>query len=125
MEHPLKAVFDKEARWIQVYMGVETVDDPFEKNVSKTFLNPLSIRAIVTDLIASQIQWKMPGIKTQKAKDVLAHKKDRALLEQSQRIEIRNSDGITEQYLGWRENGKMQIREEGEYLRVYLYSKPS
>lgn len=123
MEHPLKAIFEKEAKWIQIYMGTETIDDPFEKNVTKSFINPLSIRAIVTDLIASQVQWKMPGIKTQKAKDILVHKKDRTLLEQSQRIEFRNSDGITEHYQGWRENGKMQIREEGEYLRVYIYSK--
>ena len=114
--------FDSKAQNILVYQGIETVDDPFEKNVTETFLNPLSVKALVMDLNATQANYKMPGINISKAKNLYIDKRYRSLIENSQKFELKNSIGVTENYQGWRVNGKMQIREEGNYLQVYIYS---
>lgn len=116
MEH----LFKEYARHIKIYLATEALLDPFEKNVKLTHLNSLPIKAIVTDLTASQAQWKMLGIVTDKAKEIIIEKKYRSLIEQSALIEV---DG--ELYNGWKVNHKMQIREEGDYLRIYIYIKKS
>ncbi len=123
MKDPLDDVFSKEGKWIQVYLGIEAIQDPFEKNIISTNFNPIPVKALVADFTTAKAQWAMPGIKVSQIKEIYVQKKYRSLLEKSQKIEIRNSDKINESFEGWRENGKMQIREEGEYLRVYVYSK--
>jgi len=114
----LNDFFRNVGQTIKVYLATETIEDPYEKNVSLTDLNPLPLKAIVTDLIASQAQWKMPGIEIEKAKQIIIKKNRRNLIEQSHKIEIDN-----EFYWGWRVNGRMQIREEGDFLRIYVYIK--
>lgn len=107
---------------IRIYFGTETVVDPFEKNVEVTLLNSIPVRAIVTDLVSSQIAWKMPGIITEKAKEIFMEKKHRNLLEKSQKIGVKENNTWID-FEGWRVNGKFQIREEGNYIRCYIYSK--
>lgn len=111
-------LFKNHSKKIRIYLAKETIVDPIEKNVSLTQLNSLPIRAIVSDLTFAKIQWAMPGIVADKAKEIIIEKKYRTLLEQSAIIEIE-----TELYEGWKVNGKMQIREEGDYLRCYIYTK--
>lgn len=118
----LDEVFKSNAQCVRVYMGVETVDDPYEKNVTVRLLNPIPIKALVKDLVASQIGWKMPGIIAEKAKELIVDKKHRNLLEKSHKIELKENNKCVS-FEGWRVNGKMQIREEGDFLRVYIYSK--
>jgi len=102
-----------------VYLGVERSADPFEQNVTTTFISPIPIQAIVTDLTPTQVQWKMVGVTTNKAKEVIVPKSKRNLIEQSSKIVIDGDD-----YLGWRDSaGKMVIREIGDYIRIYCYSK--
>ena len=113
-------LFRDQSRNIRIYLALETIDDPYEKNVSLTDLNPLPIKAIVTDLTTSTAQWKMAGLVVDKAKEIIVQKKYRSLLEKSHKIEV---DG--ELYNGWKVNGRMQIREEGNYLRCYIYIKKS
>jgi hypothetical protein len=60
----------------------------------------------------------MPGIITNKAKEIMVEKKYRHALELSSKIKYEKDF-----YEGWRSNGKMQIREEGDYVRVYIYIK--
>ena len=115
-EYCLNEFFDYVGETIKIYTAKETIEDPYEKNVSLTRLNSLPVKAIVTDLIASQVNWKMPGIVTNKAKELIIKKKYRSLLEKSEVIEVRS-----ELYEGWRINRAMQIREEGDFLRVYIY----
>lgn len=103
---------------IRIYLAKETIIDPYEKNVEITLLNPIPIKAIVVDLTATQASYKMPGIKVSRVKEVITYKKYRSLIEQSHKIEIDSED-----YEGWRENGRMQIREEHEIIRIYVYSK--
>ena len=107
---------------IKVYLGKETVQDPYEKNVEVTLFQPTIINAIVEDLSFSQIKWKLPGIITDKAKRVYISKKYRTLIENSQKIEVKEN-GIFVAFEGWRVNGRMQIREEGDLLQIYIYVK--
>ena len=112
----MKELFKNHYKKIRIYFATETVDDPFEKNKIKTELPSLPIKAIVTDLTASQSQYKMIGIVADKSKEIIVEKKYRSLIEKSEKIEI-----DSEFYQGWKISGRMQIREIGEYLRVYVY----
>lgn len=114
----MEELFKEKSQTIKIYMARETETDPFEHTKEITELPPLPIKAIITDLVVSQIQWKMPGIIADKAKEIIVQKKYRSLLEKSYKIEV-----DSEYYDGWKVNGKMQIREEGNYCRVYIYSK--
>lgn len=111
-------LFKEKSQSIRIYLARETEVDPFEKNVELTEISPIPIKAIVTDLIASQAIWKMTDISTTKAKEIIVEKKYRTLIEQSQRIKIDD-----DYYEGWRVDGRMQIREEGNYCRIYCYIK--
>jgi hypothetical protein len=112
-----------QGKWIRVYVAKETIQDPYEKNVVVVHMNPIPVRAIVEDLTTSQAQWKMPGLKVAKVKEITVDTKHRALFEKSSKIEFAG-----EAYEGWRESGKMQMREDpgvggGGYLRMYIYTK--
>ena len=101
----LNEFFGEHAKTIRIYLSSDTIIDPFEKNVVPTELNSLPIKAIVTDLISSQAQWKMPGIKTEKAKEIIIKKKYKNLIEMSYKIKI--DDDF---YEGWKTYGRFQIR---------------
>lgn len=123
MRHLLDDVMKVQGEYIKLYLAKETVEDPFEKNVSLSTLNPISVRAIVEDLTSAQAVWKMPGVKVAKVKDICVEARHRKLLELSSKIEIQG-----EMYHGWREFGKMQLRDQPGvgtkgYVRVYAYIK--
>jgi len=111
-------LFRDKSKYIRIYLAVETEIDPYEHTVESTMLNPLPVKAIVSDLNFSSIQWKIPGIITDKAKEIIIKKKRENLLKRSHKIEING-----ELYNGWRINGRLQYRIEGNYLRAYVYSK--
>lgn len=115
----LKELIREEGKWIKIFLGKETQTDPFEKSVSIATINPIPIRGLVTDLVASQTQYKMPGIRTEQGKEIIIPSSKRTLIEQSHRIEI---DG--DKFMGWRDNnGKMQIRQEGNYIRILVFTE--
>jgi len=114
----LDDLFKQTAQTIFIYIALETETDPFEHTVSKTVFPPLPIKAIVNDLTSTQAKWKMTGIETNRAKEILIHKRDIGNLELSNKIEI---DGID--FLGWRDNGQLQTRKEGDYYRCYVYTE--
>ena len=111
-------LFKELSKPIKIYLGKETIVDPIEKNVEIAMINPIPIRAIIADLTFAKMQWAMPGIVADKAKEIIIQIRHKSLLETSQKIEI---DG--EFFEGWRQNSKMQTRKEGEYLRCYIYLK--
>ncbi len=113
-------LFKAHSKCIKIYIGREVETDPYEHTKSITHLLPISIKGIVTDLTMAKVQWAMPGIIANKAKEIIIEKKHRALLEMSQKIQIA---GESDFYEGWRVNGKMQLREEDKYIRVYIYLK--
>jgi len=116
----MNEIFEQHAKNIKVYIGKESINDPYEKSVDTTLLQPIPIEGIVTDLTTTQAQYKMPGIVTDKAKEIIVKKVHRGLLEMSQKILI---EGDTNYYNGWRNNGKFQYRIEDDYLRAYIYVK--
>ena len=111
-------IFRENSQKILIYLATTVDQDPFEHNVETTMLNPLPISAICTDLIASQIAYKMPSINTDKAKEIIIEKKYKSLLLQSYKIKIDD-----DYYQGWKTNSRLQIREEQDYLRCYVYIK--
>lgn len=114
----MENLFKECSQWIRIYLGIETIDDPYEQNVETTYLNPLSIKAIISDITPAQVQYKMPGVLSEKAKEIIIEKKHESLLKKSQKIEI---DG--ELYQGWKQYGRLQYRIEEDYIRAYLYIK--
>ena len=111
-------VFENHSKCIKIYLATETETDPYEHTKELSFLNPVPIKGIVQDLTFAQSQWKMPGITTDKAKEIVVKKIHRSLLEMSYKIEIEG-----EIYDGWRVNSRLQYRIEGEYIRCYIYVK--
>jgi len=112
--------FRNQSQTILIYPATITTADPYKENKTVSYLNPIAIRAIVTDLIMSQIVWKLPGIKTTKAKEVLIEARNNSLLEQSYKIEI-----DSETYYAWKDNAgdNIQKRKEGNYYRILVYKK--
>lgn len=117
----INEIIKKFGQCIRIYIGKETITDPFEKTVDVVLLPPYPIKGIVNDLVASQIQWKIPGIVAEKAKDIMVNKSNRALLEKSYKISIKENNEWVD-YKGWKVNGKMQIREYEDGLRLYIYN---
>lgn len=116
-------IFKKRGKWIRVYVGKETIEDPIEKNTSVQHKTHFPILAVIEDLTSAQAAYKMIGIQSSKAKDILIDAKYRNILELSTKIFY---DG--DFYQGWRDNSKLQIREvpgdgSGDYLRIYMYSR--
>ena len=67
----LDKIFKEKSEWINIYQGIETVDDPYEKNVTVSLISPKTIKAIVTDITFAKTKWSMPGVKTSKVKRVV------------------------------------------------------
>lgn len=111
-------LFREQYQTIKIYIAKETIDDPYERNVSLTYLNPLPIKAIVSDVGFASAIWKMPGISAEKVKEIIIEKRYKSLLLKSQKIEIDD-----EYFYGYKINGKLQYRQEDEYLRCYVYFK--
>ncbi len=114
----MNILFREHAQNIYIYPSLETETDPFEHTVDKVKMNPLPIKAIVTDLTFTKVQYAMPGIETDKAKEIIIEKKYENLLKLSYKIKIDN-----DYYEGWTLNGRLQYRIEGDYLRAYTYIK--
>jgi PBP1b-binding outer membrane lipoprotein LpoB len=111
-------LFKNESQRIKIYLAIESQEDPYEKNTSLSELPSLPINAIVTDLTFSKIQWSMPGLVTDTAKEIIIEKRHKNLFEQSYKIEING-----EFYDSWRVNGRCQYKIEQNYLRAYIYLK--
>lgn len=113
----MKELFRRKSQKIKIYYAYERESDPFEKTKEKQMLNPITIRAIIQDLIFSQISWKLPGIKCSKGKDLLIQKKDLNKIKHAEKIEIEG-----EMYIGYRQNSSLQYRNEGDFVRIYVYN---
>ena len=115
----LRDLINQEGQWIQIVLGKEIITDPEEDSKKVIFNNPIPIKALVSDLTSSQTHWKIYGIETQQGKEIVVDSKYRNLIEMSQKIIIGNID-----FTGWRDDlGKLQIRQDGSYLRIYAYRR--
>lgn len=116
----METIFREKAQPILIYIGIETEIDPFSHEVETSMLNALPIQGIVSDISPASAQWKMPGITTSKTREIIIEKKYKTLIEQSQKIQILGDDTL---YTGWKVSGRLQMREEGDYVRLYIFSK--
>jgi len=114
----MEELFKEQSQKILIYLAVTTVEDPFVKNISLSELPSLPIDAIVSDLGFEKIKWSMIGVSTVNAKELIIEKKNKTLLEQCYTIEI---DSLL--YEGYKVLGKMQIKTQGDYCRIYAYPK--
>ena len=111
-------LFNEQSQRILIYLAVPSIDDPYEKNETLSELPSLPIDAIVSDLGFGKVKWQMDGISTDDAKELIIELKNKTLLEQCYKVEIA---GIL--YDGYKVLGRMQIKTEGDYCRVYIYRK--
>jgi hypothetical protein len=111
-------LFKQRGQKILVYVSVQQETDPYEHTSTSVFLNPVPVDAIVSDLMPSQIMWKMPGLGTSQAKELFIPKDKKDVILVSAKIEI---DG--EIYLGWKgEAGRqLQIKDLGDLIQLYVY----
>jgi len=114
----MNELFEEQSKRILIYLAVPSIDDPYEKNETLSELPSLPIDAIVSDLGFSKVKWTMDGISTDDAKELIIELKNKTLMEQCYKIEI---NGIL--YEGYKVLGRMQIKTEGEYCRIYIYRK--
>lgn len=114
----LKELIQEQGKWIRIYPAREVVVDPYENEVDYEILQPITARAIVADLVFSQAEWKIRGVSVSKAKEIILPKRYKSIIEHSYLIEVEEDF-----YKAWRINGKMQMREEGNYIRLYIYQE--
>ena len=115
----LDELINQEGQWIKIVLGKEIITDPEEQTTKVIFDNPIPIKCLVNDLTSAQLRWKMYGIETSQGKELFMDAKYRGIIDMSQKIVIDNVD-----YVGWRDDlGKMQIRQEGSYLKIYVYRR--
>ena len=112
----MRELFKETSQRIKIYLGKETIIDPITKEKTKALFPPKYISAIVYDLTMAQAQWKLPGVSTNQIKTIIIERKWENLLLQCQKIQIDSVD-----YTGWKENGRLQYKTEGDYIRAHIY----
>ena len=112
----MEQIFRDFSEKILVYCSITSVDDPYEQQTTEDMLNSVPISAIVSDYSFEKVRWSMPSISVDKVKEILVEYKQKPLIEQSYRIRI-DSDN----YQGYKINGKLQYRKEGNFMRVLIY----
>jgi len=73
---------------ILVYPATEVVNDPYEKTKTESFLNPLPIKAYVTELSFSSLKWKYTGQVPAGSVQILCYNKYETLLKTAFKIKI-------------------------------------
>jgi len=111
-------LFKEKSEYIRIFLGTEIETDPYEHTVEETLLNSIPIKAIVSDISPASSQWKMPGIVSEKTKQIIIKKKHEDMLKMSRKIKIGD-----DYYYGWKVNGRLNYVIEGEYLKAYVYIK--
>lgn len=73
---------------VLVYSAKDTIDDPYEKTSTKTFLNPIAIDALVRDLTPESLVWKYFGQIPMGSKEIICEKKYIDTLKTADKIKI-------------------------------------
>jgi hypothetical protein len=83
-------LLENEGKLITVwaYPAQETVSDPYEKNKTRSFLNPIPIKALVTDISFEALRWKYYGKIPSGSKQIICEKRHFNLLKIADKIKI-------------------------------------
>lgn len=73
---------------VLVYPAIETINDPYEKTKADSFLNPLPIKAYVTQLSFESLKWKYPGQVPSGSVKIICYNKYETLLKTAYKIKI-------------------------------------
>ena len=73
---------------LHVYAAKETVLDPYEKNRSKNYLNPLPIKALIRNISVEALKWSYYGNIPIGSKEIICEKKYKSLLLTADKIKI-------------------------------------
>ena len=124
----MRYLFREHLTPIRIYPSITSTADPYDKHTTEIELNPITIKAVVTDLAFEKVTWVLPGVVTDNAKQIIIEARDLSILLNSQWIEIKDfKTGVIEQYEGWRVNGRLQYKREGEesfpVVRAYIYRR--
>lgn len=117
----IEQVFTKESQIIYIYIAKETIDDPFENNVTVVLLPPIPIEAIVSAVPFEKIQWALPGITTNKAKILIIERQHLQLIKISNKIKIDN-----EYYYGKNQDSSELFNFDeldDDYIKLYVAKK--
>jgi hypothetical protein len=79
---------EKQLTKILVYCAKETVDDPYEKTTTKSFLNPVAIDALVRDISPEALVWKYYGNIPMGSKELICEKRHINTLKSADKIKI-------------------------------------
>ena len=104
---------------VLIYPAVETIADPYEKNTVKGFLNPTTIKALVTPIGMSALRWKYYGTLPIGSVQVIIEPKYKNLLLLADKIKINN-----EYYHCHQDDSRnFQYIDRGYYVMAILVSK--
>jgi hypothetical protein len=110
--------FNKHKSRIILNFAKETNESVYRNEPTYTIVAHTHIDALVNDLNATQIQWKMQGINSSKAKQIIFHKRHLESFKSAYSLRIDSED-----YEGWKANGQLQYRAYGDYIQAYVYIK--
>ncbi len=79
---------EKKMTKVSVYPAEVSIDDPYEKNTNKTFMNPITIKAYVTQLSFESLKWKYPGQVPGGSVQIICYNKYETLLKTAYKIKI-------------------------------------
>ena len=116
----LKNIIRTEGKYVNVFIGKETTKNSLTGDVTVTYSANNPIKGLLEDMSDASAVYKIPGVATTKSKIFVCHKSFRTIFENTHKIEIDN-----ELYYAYKDDSgsKIRIKEEGNYIRVYLTRK--
>lgn len=104
---------------LQVYQAREVQDDPYEKNKSLTFMNPLPIKGLVRQVSFEALHWKYYGQIPVGSIEVIAEKKYLTLFRTADKIKYND-----EYFKCYKDDSQgFAIIERPDYVVVVLAKK--
>jgi len=101
---------------ILVFPAISSTVDPYEKNKTESFLNPLPIKAYVTQLSFESLKWKYPGQVPSGSVQIICYNKYETLLKTAYKIKI--GDNF---YSCWKDDAKnFMILKRDDHLVAIL-----
>ena len=101
---------------VMLYPAIETIEDPYEKTKTNSFLNPITIKAYVTQLSFESLKWKYTGQIPSGSVQILCDVKYENALKISDKIMI---NGKT--YKCWKDDSQnFMIMRRDDHLVVIL-----
>ena len=115
----MRDLFKKEARPILIKVDKAVKDKYGFGEISSGYSTYISINAIVNSVDYARIIYKLPGVKTDEAKEIIFEKESLNTFLMSKKIII---DG--NEYYGWTDNsGKNRYRPMDNFISAYIYRR--